>query len=129
MFQRRRAAERMHRGARRATLGGEMTRVDWTTLRARSLAALLTVVIVGFCLAASTHDAGAAAGCPTPDGALRFCAQSSMADHAPVVIAPVIPVAAEPEPGVWVPAAASGWPDAQRHLLTPAPRAPPSLGR
>ena len=96
-------------------------------LRARSLAALLTVVIVGFCLAAGMHDAGAAAGCPTSDGAPRFCAQSSMVDHAPVVVAPVRPVAPAPEPGVWVPAGASGWPDAQRHVVTPSPRAPPSL--
>jgi len=119
----------VHRDAGRDTLGGEMTRPDRTTLRTPGLAVLLAVAIVGLCLVAGAYDAGAAGSCPSPDGSPRFCAPSGLADHALVVVAPVVPAAAAPEPETWVLVIAGERSEFQRHLATAAPRAPPFLAR
>jgi hypothetical protein len=119
----------VRRDASRDTLSGEMTRLDRATLRTPGLAVLLAVAIVGFCLVAGAYDAGAAGSCPSPDGSPRFWAPSGLADHALVVVAPVVPAAAAPEAGVWALVIPSDRPQFQRHLSTAAPRAPPLLAR
>jgi hypothetical protein len=93
----------------------------------RSLAALLAAVAIGFCLTIGVSLAHADSTCPGSDAsAPRFCTAWSMIDHAPVVVAPVIPVPARPEPAVWLPVR-----DAQplgrwHHPAASPPRAPPT---
>jgi hypothetical protein len=91
------------------------------------MAALLAALVVVVCLSAGAHAGATDDGCPTSDSSPRFCAWSGAVDPLPVVVAPAIPAASQPEPALWLPAPRAARPGFQRHIAGPVPRAPPSF--
>jgi hypothetical protein len=106
-----------------------MARLDGTPpgWKSRRIAALLAAVAVGFCLTVGASLAHADGSCPGSDAsAPRFCAQAGMTDHALVVVAPVIPITARPEPAAWLPVSRAQPLGKWRHPAASPPRAPPA---
>lgn len=95
--------------------------------RTRGMAALLAALVVVVCLSAGAHAGTTDDGCPTSDSSPRFCARSGAVDPLPVVVAPAIPAASQPESGLWLPVPRATHPGFRRHVAAPVPRAPPSF--
>jgi hypothetical protein len=95
--------------------------------KGRGIAALLAAVAIVFCLSVGASLAHADDSCPDSDAsAPRFCAQSGMADHALVVVTPVMPVTMRPESVVWLPLSDAQPLGTWHHPAASPPRAPPS---
>ncbi len=94
-----------------------------------ALAAVLAVVVAGFCLAIEAGTAHAAGdGCPASESSPRFCAQAGPGDQAVpgLTVAALVPPPG-PELGDWLPVSAAPPPAVRFHADVSRPRAPPLL--